>query len=331
MGFERPQKIIALTRESDDHLPYVERHLESGLIVIDPENIIHGDGLSYEFVDGELRIVYQDEILDNVKSIWYHKPTRATRDTFIKNDIAVEETNAEYKLDAVNRHYDMIRAQHGDALWVSNYYNIIRASQKPLQYVEAARLGFNVPDTIFTSNVEAARQFMSDHSSVVLKSISTVSLTNEEGEPLRMFTRIIDPGTLSLEGLEQTPSIFQEAITDIGVELRITVVGDKVFPAIVSGIDANDPTVRDWRVGYYMGNFKAEPFYELPPDVADSCVRLTKRLGLQYSAIDLIVDKQGKEWFLEINPNGQWLFIENQTGQPIGQAIADLLETGRRE
>lgn len=331
MGSEKPQRIIALTCESDEHLPYVERHLESGLIVINPENIIHGDGLSYEFVDGEVRITYRDETLDNIKSVWYHKPARATLDTLIKHDILVDEANAEYKLDAINRHYDMIRAQYGDALWVSNYYNVIRASQKPLQYAEAARLGFNVPDTIFTSDAEAARRFMFDHSSVVLKPISTVSPTNDEGESLKMFTRIIDPGTLSLEGLEQTPSIFQEAITDIGAELRVTVVGDKVFPAVVDGSDANDPTIRDWRVGYYTGNFKAEAFDELPPDIAEACVVLTKRLGLQYGAIDLIIDKQGKIWFLEINPNGQWLFIENQTGQPIGQAIADLLETGGRE
>lgn len=172
---------------------------------------------------------------------------------------------------------------------------------------------------------------MKEHPSVVLKPISTVSPKNENGESLAMFTRLIDPNTISLTGLDKTPAIFQQAITDIGAELRVTVVGDKTFAAVVDGSDTNDPTVRDWRVGYYTGNFKAEAFDELPPDLAERCVALTKRLGLQYGAIDLIIDKQGKEWFLEINPNGQWAFVEDQTSQPIGRAIADLLETGQRE
>ena len=50
------------------------------------------------------------------------------------------------------------------------------------------------------------------------------------------------------------------------------------------------------------------------------------RLNLRYGAIDFICDQQGELWFLEINPNGQWAWIENLTGYPIAAAIADELE-----
>ena len=49
-----------------------------------------------------------------------------------------------------------------------------------------------------------------------------------------------------------------------------------------------------------------------------------ERLG--FGAIDLIQDRDGAHWFLEINPNGQWAWIETRTGQPIATAIVDWLE-----
>ncbi|MNZ28723.1 hypothetical protein D3C78_459550 [compost metagenome] len=51
-----------------------------------------------------------------------------------------------------------------------------------------------------------------------------------------------------------------------------------------------------------------------------------RRLNLRYGAIDFVCDPQGNLWFLEINPNGQWAWIENLTGYPIAEAIVDELE-----
>ena len=82
--------------------------------------------------------------------------------------------------------------------------------------------------------------------------------------------------------------------------------------------------VRDWRIG--TNEELVIKAYTLPKTIARKCIFLTKKLGLNFGAIDLVQDKQGKAWFLEINPNGQWAFIEEKTGQPIGRAIAALLE-----
>ena len=65
---------------------------------------------------------------------------------------------------------------------------------------------------------------------------------------------------------------------------------------------------------------------ELPADIVDKCRALTKALDLRYGAIDLIADRDGRYWFLEINPNGQWAWIERRTGLPLASAIVDELE-----
>ena len=47
--------------------------------------------------------------------------------------------------------------------------------------------------------------------------------------------------------------------------------------------------------------------------------------GLVYGAIDMRLTAEGEYVFLEVNPAGQWLFIEERTGQPITAAVADCL------
>jgi glutathione synthase/RimK-type ligase-like ATP-grasp enzyme len=63
----------------------------------------------------------------------------------------------------------------------------------------------------------------------------------------------------------------------------------------------------------------------LPAAIEEKCVALTQRLGLRFGCIDMIVTPEDKYVFLEINPNGQWRWVQELTGMPIAEAIADLL------
>jgi glutathione synthase/RimK-type ligase-like ATP-grasp enzyme len=48
-------------------------------------------------------------------------------------------------------------------------------------------------------------------------------------------------------------------------------------------------------------------------------------MGLYYGAIDLIESNDGESYFLEVNPQGQFLFNEIDTEAPMSDAFADLL------
>ncbi|HEX8894260.1 MAG TPA: hypothetical protein VF783_13095 [Terriglobales bacterium] len=67
----------------------------------------------------------------------------------------------------------------------------------------------------------------------------------------------------------------------------------------------------------------------LPSGVENRLLLLMRRMGLEYGAIDLRLTPEGKYVFLEINPAGQFLWIEEATGQKISDAIAAHLITGR--
>ena len=64
---------------------------------------------------------------------------------------------------------------------------------------------------------------------------------------------------------------------------------------------------------------------ELPTALQMRLLALQKSLGLVYGAIDLRRTDEGEYYFLEVNPAGQWMFVEQRTGLPIAQAHADLL------
>ena len=114
--------------------------------------------------------------------------------------------------------------------------------------------------------------------------------------------------------------IFQSYI-EADVDLRITIVGDKIFAAAIHSQDTS------YKVDFRMdiGAAKVEAA-TLPSDVEAKLLALMRRLCLVYGAIDMRRRPDGSHVFLEINPAGQWLFIERQTGQKITEELAAKLE-----
>jgi glutathione synthase/RimK-type ligase-like ATP-grasp enzyme len=129
----------------------------------------------------------------------------------------------------------------------------------------------------------------------------------------------------NLETIRLCPMTFQAYIPK-RLELRITVVGERVFAAEIHSQISNH-TQFDWR-RYDLAR-TPHASHVLPHHLELKCVELVRRLGLVYGAIDMILTPDGKYVFLEINPNGQYLWIEELTDLPISEAICDHLAEGR--
>jgi glutathione synthase/RimK-type ligase-like ATP-grasp enzyme len=152
-----------------------------------------------------------------------------------------------------------------------------------------------------------------------------VELRGEDGKKLNiaLYTRLLRTEEV-LAGIDQVancPFTLQDYI-EKDFELRITVVGEKVF-ACRMDTQKSSKSKEDFR-RYDLDNTPHTAF-TLPLDIEDRCRLLTRRLGLYFGAIDMIVDPKGSYHFLELNPNGQWLWTEDLAGLPISFAVADLL------
>ena len=61
---------------------------------------------------------------------------------------------------------------------------------------------------------------------------------------------------------------------------------------------------------------------DLPERVSEACRDLVQRLGLAFGAIDLLQTTSEEYVFLEVNPNGQWHWLEQITGVRLTAAPA---------
>lgn len=100
-------------------------------------------------------------------------------------------------------------------------------------------------------------------------------------------------------------------------DLRVTVVGDSIFAT-----EIKNPGELDWRRSHDTITYRP---YEPPGAVVAAVHRLMRSLNLVFGALDFVCTEEGYQ-FIEINPNGQWGWIEHRTGQPISRALASALK-----
>jgi glutathione synthase/RimK-type ligase-like ATP-grasp enzyme len=199
-------------------------------------------------------------------------------------------------------------------VWVNPRGPDEAAHRKPYQWAVAREVGLRVPRTLVTNRPEAARAFVEEVG--IGRTVFKAFLASLE---CWRETRLV--GSADLEKIDlvrYAPVIFQQYIE--GVDLRITVVGEEVFAAEIDARNTSYPT--DMRMVIGEAPLRA---VELPPKVHKAILKLQRRLGLHYGAIDVRRTPDGEYIFLEVNPAGQWLFVEQRTGLPITRAVADFL------
>lgn len=206
--------------------------------------------------------------------------------------------------------------QSMDALWINQPIRDQAANHKPWQLAMAQDTGLEIPRTLMTSDPDAARAFWAEcDGDVIYKQF--LALPDAWSE-----TRRVGPQEEALaESIRLCPVIFQRRVAAVA-DLRVTIIGDVVFAA-ASKVEELEYDV-DVRV-----NLSARyEVHTLPDDVERLLLALMRRLGLVYGAIDLRLTKDGRYVFLEVNPAGQFLYIEEATRQPIAAALAAHLVEG---
>ncbi|GGO55291.1 ATP-grasp ribosomal peptide maturase [Streptomyces lasiicapitis] len=194
------------------------------------------------------------------------------------------------------------------------------AEYKPLQLRVAAEAGLVVPRTLITNDPDAARDFAeSTGGRLVYKPFFHVRGT-VHGQTAAVYASMVNLDELPHPDIATTAHLFQEWVPK-AYEVRLTAIGGRTFAAeIHAGSDAGHV---DWRSDYDSHTYKV---CEPPPGVAAGVSRVLERLGLPYGAFDFVVTPEGDWRFLEVNPSGQYGFIEQATGLPITAAICDYLE-----
>jgi hypothetical protein len=214
-----------------------------------------------------------------------------------------------------------------DCLWIpATNSKVLRAQHKASQLQVAAALGFEIPPTLITNNPKDFLAFYRQHNGhIVSKAFYHATLQLEQGSRRQAYGMFAEPVASRDVGyaaaIRYLPTIFQAYVSK-QVELRITVVGQQVFAVEIHSQQTRH-TRYDWR-RYDLSHTPHKP-HELPEQVHSLCLQLVEQLGLCYGAIDMVLTPDGRYVFLEINPSGQYLWLEKLLGLPISDALCNLL------
>ena len=242
-----------------------------------------------------------------VRSIWWRRPQQFQLDTALQDPAYIQFALSESH-EAITGLWQAV-----DVFWVNDPTRDAMAHRKAYQLRIAHELGIPIPETLITNDPASARQFIEQHGKVICKSFSA---TEADWRETRL---VLEDELANLENVRFAPVIFQRYIEAI-YDLRITMVGNDIFPAAIYSQET-EYTV-DCRMD--IGSARIEAV-TLPDLVQAQLRRLMAALGLVYGAIDMRLQPDGTYVFLEINPAGQFLFIESATKQPIAKSLAHSL------
>lgn len=256
---------------------------------------------------------------DEITSVWYRRPNSPNYDPRLEGDflaLVKEETQV----------FTRSFWYSFDSYWMSRPEYVFYAEQKPLQLRVAEEIGWSIPPTLITNNPESAYYFYEQYErDIIVKPISRswVDIHTDIGkqEYVIYTTPVSSYHAERLNDVKFCPTLFQQRIPK-AFELRVTVVGPYVFACRIDSQNS-EKTKHDWR-RYDIPNTPHTAF-NLPKDIKEKCIELAAKLGLNFGAIDIIVTPSGDYILCEINPNGQWYWIEHLTQMPITKTIAQVL------
>src|SRR5688572_21347556 len=189
------------------------------------------------------------------------------------------------------------------------------AETKQLQLELARALGLEVPRTLVTNDPAAVRAFFDECEGRIVTKMMASFAIHEEGREKVVFTSPVAQADLAaLDGLRLCPMTFQERV-EKARELRVTIVGSRVFTAAIDS-NALERSRSDWR-REGLALIDRWQTTELPAEIEAQLLALMDSLGLNYGAADFIVTPDGRHVFLELNPAGEFFWLERENGMPI--------------
>jgi glutathione synthase/RimK-type ligase-like ATP-grasp enzyme len=243
---------------------------------------------------------------DQIDGVWWRRP----RTSIVDPAINTSEIRR-YVQHNCMRTFESIIEQFGDNRVVVNRPSNERRSQlKPLQLATALKCGMTVPETLISNDRKEIANFAElarrEGSGVVLKAVSYAA-------GMSYPTMIFDGSEEQLARAQLCPTIFQRLVG--GQDVRVIVVGDNCFGLLqessssYAGVDIR------------MDSHARFSPYVVPELDAKRLVMMQRRLGLWFGAYDFkLID--GGLCFLEVNPSGQWLWVEIFGEWPIAEVVA---------
>jgi hypothetical protein len=289
-----------------------------------------GHGGDLDAWNGTIEILTNGRVinLEHVNAIWWRRP----------GPFCLPAELSEQEREFAGAEIDHTLSGLWAALecyWMSHPESVRRASWRTGQLQCAARLGFDVPRTLITTDPDAVRSFYAALGGQVVFKVMTdpflgaskIAEKHPDQPPPELYmthTTLMTESELALlDSVCSIPCMFQEYVPK-KMELRVTVIGDEVFAAEIHS-QAHEETQIDWHARYDIPYRKAE----LPAEIAERCLAFVRSYGLNFSALNLVLTPDERYVFMKNDPNGQFGFVEELVPElEMTAALVDCLIRG---
>lgn len=299
--------LLVLTNSSDATADYLLSHLTETsvpFVRLDTDSALDHIAVSYEQARPLLRIDGRWYAPEDFSTLWYRRPER------LQSDRIPDTPEGNCVLDEWSESLEGFFAHIPRLRWINYPAANTLASRKLEQLTVASRLGFSIPETLVTQDEEAAKAFFDRHEGeIVCKPLGRAYIERTEGHPdsLIYTNRVTEKDMNAIDNVRSCPTFFQQSI-DKESDIRITVVDDAIHAVELRANDADGRQRCDIR-----RNNMADVRYascELPNSIRDRLHVLTSHYSLRFAAIDMVRATNGEWVFLEVNPNGQWAWLD---------------------
>ena len=266
---------------------------------------------------GRLATPHREVALEELRSVWYRSPS-----TF-RFPAGLSGTERQQALHEAKLGVGGVLGAL-PVLWVNHPSRHADAGYKPRQLVAAARAGLPVPPTLVTNDPAAVRRFAAQcgAAGVVTKMFGAPAISEQGGRRVALTKRLSPARLADLRGVEISAHQFQRWAPK-REEARVIAIGQQVYAVAIHADSA--AAYVDWRADYDSLSYER---IDPPPEVICGVRTLMVDLGLVYGVFDFVIGPDGSWTFLEVNPGGQFGFVEDQAGLPLTAALADLLARG---
>ena len=321
-------RILIVTMPGDIHAQAVRWAIEQlggSADFLYPADLCDGARWNLSPKDQKLSVAYaqqRDEfVFGDYTTVWMRRPPAILAQEHIDDRTERAITESDFGTLAQSIYALLER----DRFVVNPIDRSRRAGLKPFQLAIAEAVGLKVPRTFTGNSPEAILAFYEQCSGdIVFKPFGNAVWQTGSGPRMVPTTRL-SRELLQRSDLAAAPGIFQERI-DKRSEIRATIMGRSIF-AWEKRFDGRDDDLDvDWR---FMFKGARHVCHHLPPAVEAGCYALLDALGLVFGCFDFVIDDAGTYYFLEVNPQGQWLAGDTAVAE-INQleAMAEFLMSG---
>lgn len=313
------KNVLVVGQTNDPHISTVINHLKKHHVVVHFFNAHKLDSNLIQFFlnNSQSHIKINDMSVDltEIDSVWWRfKPSFFTKKQNSQGILRTEFVKREWA-----GIMDSLTVFTNNAKWINPRQADLLSRNKPAQLFIAKKIGFDIPNTLISNYSKHIKKFVKqNHDDCIYKVLSWYIELPDKA----VFTSRVNSSHLknNSDSIKIAPGIFQNRL-DKNFELRITTVGEDIFPVKIDSQELAD-TKLDWRHNQLELKYS---LFKLPNRIEQMIKKMNKKFGLVFAAYDFVVTPSGEYFFLEVNPAGQWLWIEKKLNIPISKTLSSLL------